>query len=80
VPVEWIRGVLIAVPKNGDLVECSNYRTIALLNHPSKVLMMMLLETLKQQMEPYLAEEQAGLRNTATELQIVILRPRRLRI
>ena len=39
-----------------------NYRTIALLSHVGKVLMMVLLEKLKAQMEPHLSQEQAGFR------------------
>ena len=39
-----------------------NYRTIALLSHVGKVLMMVQLERLKAQMEPHLSQEQAGFR------------------
>jgi hypothetical protein len=46
-----------------DLKECKNYRTIALMNHMCKLLMVVLLEKLKSQVEAYLAEEQAGFRS-----------------
>jgi hypothetical protein len=75
VPEEWAKSVIITVPKKGDLAECSNYRTIALLSHVGKVLMMVLLERLKAQMEPHLSEEQAGFRRDRnTTHQILILR------
>ena len=75
VPEEWAKSVIITIPKKGDLAECSNYRTIALLSHVGKVLMMVLLERLKAQMEPYLSEEQAGFRRDRnTTHQILILR------
>jgi hypothetical protein len=75
IPEEWTRSVLMVIPKKGDRTECSNYRTIALLNHMCKVLMVILLERLKTQVEPYLAEEQAGFRRDRnTTQQILMLR------
>ncbi len=67
VPEEWA--------KSGDLAECSNYRTITPLSHMGKVLMMVLLERLKAQMEPHLSEEHAGFRkDRCTTHQILILK------
>jgi hypothetical protein len=75
IPEEWAKSVIITIPKKGDLADCSNYRTIALLSHVGKVLMMVLLERLKAQMEPHLSEEQAGFRkDRSTTHQILILR------
>jgi len=72
---EWTRSVLITIPKKGDLAKCNNYRTISLMNHMSKVLMSVLLERLKAQMETRLSEEQAGFRiDRSTVHQILILR------
>lgn len=74
-PDEWSRSIIIAIPKKGDLSNCNNYRTIALMNHMSKVLMSILLERLKPQVEEHLAEEQAGFRRDRnTTQQILILR------
>jgi Reverse transcriptase (RNA-dependent DNA polymerase) len=57
------------------MTECNNYRTIALLNHMCKVLMMVMLERLKAQVEPHLAEEQTGFRrDRSTSQQILMLR------
>ena len=36
-PQDWKRSVFIPIPKKGDPKECSNYHTIALLSHASKV-------------------------------------------
>ena len=37
-PQDWKRPVFILIPKNGDFKECSNYCTIALISHASKVM------------------------------------------
>ena len=41
-PQDWIRPVFIPVPKKGNAKECSNYRTIALISHASKVMLTIL--------------------------------------
>ena len=71
-PEEWTKSVIITIPKKGDLRECSNYRTISLMNHMSKVMMMILLERLKPQLEPYLSEEQAGFRKDRSTIQQIL--------
>ena len=38
-PQDWKRSVFIPIPKKGDAKECSNYRTIALISHASKVML-----------------------------------------
>ena len=45
---------------NSNLQQCKNYRTISLICHPSKVLLKVLLNSLKHQAESIIAEEQAG--------------------
>ena len=37
-PQDWKRSVFIPMPKKGNAKECSNYRTIALISHASKVI------------------------------------------
>ena len=39
---DWKRSVFIPVPKKGNVKECSNYRTIALISHASKVILKIL--------------------------------------
>ena len=41
-PQDWKRSVFIPVPKKGNVKECSNYRTIALISHASKVMLKIL--------------------------------------
>ena len=41
-PQEWKRSVFIPIPKKGNAKECSNYRTIALISHGSKIMLKIL--------------------------------------
>ena len=41
-PQDWKRSVFIPIPKKGSAKECSNYRTIALISHTSKVMLKIL--------------------------------------
>ena len=36
-PQDWKRSVFISIPKKGNVKECSNYCTVALISHASKV-------------------------------------------
>ena len=38
-PQDWKRSVFISIPKIGNDKECSNYRTIVLISHASKVML-----------------------------------------
>ena len=38
-PQDWKRSVFIPIPKKGNAKECSNYRTVALISHASKVML-----------------------------------------
>ena len=41
-PQDWKRSVFTSIPKKGNAKECSNYLTIALLSHASKVMLKVL--------------------------------------
>ena len=41
-PQEWKRAVFIPIPMKVNVKECSNYRTIALISHASKVMLKIL--------------------------------------
>ena len=41
-PQDWKRSVFSPIPKKGNAKECSNYRTIALISHASKVMLKIL--------------------------------------
>ena len=47
-PQDWKRSVLIQIPKKGNAKKCSNYRTIALISHASKVMLKNLQPTLQR--------------------------------
>ena len=61
-PQDWKRSVLISVPKKGNAKECSNYHTIALISHASKVMLKILQARLQQYMNRELSDVQAGFR------------------
>ena len=61
-PKEWKQQEIIMLHKSGDTKECSNYRTIALISHVSKIMLYVILDRMKQKIEDELAEEQAGFR------------------
>ena len=47
-PQDWKRSVFIPIPKKGNARECSNYHTIALNSHASKVMLKILQARLQQ--------------------------------
>ena len=61
-PQDWKRSVFIPTPKKGNAKECSNYHTIALISHSSKVMLKILLARLQQYVNQELPEVQAGFR------------------
>ena len=70
-PQNWKRSVFIPIAKNGNARECSNYRTIALISHASKVMLKILQARLQQYVNRELPDVQAGFRKgRATRNQI----------
>ena len=61
-PRQWTQSLIIPLAKKGDLQKCSNYRTISLISHLSKVLLKIINNRLTSKAEEVLAEEQAGFR------------------
>ena len=61
-PQDWKRSVFIPIPKKGNAKECSNYCTIALISHLSKVMLKILQARLQQYMNRELPDVQAGFR------------------
>ena len=47
-PQDWKRSVFIPIPKKGNAKQCSNYHTIALISHASKVMLKILQARLQQ--------------------------------
>ena len=61
-PQDWKRSVLIPIQKKGNAKECSNYHTIALIPHASKVMLKILQARLQQNVNRELPDVQAGFR------------------
>ena len=61
-PQDWKRSVFIPIPKKGNAKECSNYRTIALTSHTSKVMLDILQVMLQQYVNCEIPDVQAGFR------------------
>ena len=61
-PQDWKRSVFIPIPKKGNTKECSNYCTVALISHPSKVTLKILQARLQQYVNGELPDVQAGFR------------------
>ena len=74
-PQDWKRSVFIPIPKKGNAKECSNYHTIALISHASKVMLKILQARLQQYMNCELPGVQAGFRKgRGTRGQIASIR------
>ena len=59
---DWKRSVFIPIPKKGNAKGCSNYLTIALVSHASKVMLKILQARLQQYVNHELPDVQAGFR------------------
>ena len=58
----WKRSVFISIPKKGSTKECSNYHTITLISHTSKVILKILQARLQQYKNWELPDVEAGFR------------------
>ena len=61
-PQDWKRPVFIPIPKKGNAKECSNYCTIALISHTSKVMLKIFQARLQHYVNHELPDIQAGFR------------------
>ena len=59
-PQGWKRSVFISIPNKGKAKECSNYRTIELISHVSKVMIKIIQARLQQYVNRELPNVQAG--------------------
>ena len=69
-PQDWKRSVFIPIPKKGNAKECSNYRTIALISHASKVMLKILQARLQQYMNRELPDVQAAEKAEEPEIKL----------
>ena len=63
-PQDWKRSVFIPSPKKGNAKECSNYHTLAIISHASKVMLKILQARLQQYVNCELPDVQAGFRES----------------
>ena len=61
-PQDWKSLVFIPIPKKGNAKECSNYHTLALISHASKVILKILQARLQQYVNRELPDVQARFR------------------
>ncbi|KAI8493068.1 hypothetical protein Bbelb_290720 [Branchiostoma belcheri] len=75
VPDFWKRGIIVKLPKKGDLSVCGNWRGINLLSVTGKIFCRVLLQRVRRSIDKVLREEQAGFRGgrSCTD-QIFVLR------
>jgi hypothetical protein len=62
VPAQWKEGLAIKLPKKGDLRNWSNYRCIMHLSVPGKVINTVLLDRMKEAVDPKLRDQKVGFR------------------
>ena len=73
-PQDWKRSVLIPIPKKGNANECSNYHTIALISHTSKLMLKIFQARLQQYVNCEIPDVQDGFRKgRGTRDQVVNL-------
>ena len=63
-PQDWKRSVFIPIPKKGNAKECSNYCTIALISHASKVMLKIFQARIQLYVNHELPYVQSGFRKT----------------
>ena len=75
VPADWKRGIIVKLPKKGDLTQCGNWRGLTLMSILGKVFSKTILNRLRMEVDKKLRKEQAGFRKgRGTTEQIFILR------
>ena len=62
VATDWKNSVFIPIPRKGNAKKCSNYWTIALISHASKVMLKILQARVQQYVNHELPDVQAGFR------------------
>ena len=72
---DWKRSVFIPIPKKGNAKECSNYHTVTLISHASKVMLKIFQAKLQEYMNRELTDVQAGFRKgRGTRIHIANIR------
>ena len=75
IPEDWNCGLIVKLPKKGNLTDCGNWRGITLLSVPAKVMGRVIITRLYDAVDGILREEQAGFRNGRSAVEhIFVLR------
>uniref|UniRef100_A0A8D8XXM4 Craniofacial development protein 2 n=1 Tax=Cacopsylla melanoneura TaxID=428564 RepID=A0A8D8XXM4_9HEMI len=70
-PEDWQTGLLVKIPKKGDLTLCGNWRGITLLSIPSKILTKIILYRIQNVVDENLRKEQAGFRRNRSCVDMI---------
>ena len=71
-PQDWKRSVFISIPNKGNAKECSNYHTIALISHASKITSKIVQARLQQYVNPELPTNSFHIPNFASGLMLSV--------
>ena len=71
-PNKWTKYLTIPIHKKGDSTKFSNYRTLSLISHPRKIILIIILNRLIPQAEFILTEEYAGFRKSRSTIEQII--------
>ena len=69
-PQDWKRSISIPIPKKGNDKECSDYHTIVLISHASKVMFKILQARLQLYVNQELPDVQAGFRKDRKQIKL----------
>ena len=61
-PEIWTKSIIVTIPNKSNITQYTNYRTISLINHTSKMMLKIVSNRLDPQVEQILSEEQGGFR------------------
>jgi hypothetical protein len=61
-PEDFTKSVLIPIPKKANAVDCSDYRTISLISHASKILLKIINSRIQSKADMVLSKTQFGFR------------------
>jgi len=69
IPDDWKEGLIINIPKEGDLSNCDNWKGVTLLNIPSKILTSIILNRIQNTVEQ--TSEKNKLDSANTEFALI---------
>ena len=74
-PEDWCKGLIVKLPKKGDLTNCGNWRRIILMPTAAKVMGKVIIKRISRGVDKKLRKEQAGFRSGRSTIeQIFVLR------